>query len=238
MPEDAVLDKIPALRLDRSRHAAPQVADALRELIVSLELVPGTVLPRAELAEHYKISQTPVREALIRLGEEGLLDIFPQHATVVSRIDIAAAQQAHFLRRALELEIIRTLTAPDGPDNTALVQRLRRHMQRQLEAMAPQDYVDFGIADRDFHREMYEATGHTELWLLVRQRSGHVDRLRRLHLPAEGKTQSVLDDHRALVEAIEARDTARAEAALRRHLSGTLAFVADIRARYPAYVSG
>src|SRR5687767_7668084 len=96
-----------ALRLDRSRQAAPQVFDHLREQILSLELAPGTVLSRAELADAFGLSQTPIRDALIRLAEEGLVDIFPQHATAVSRIDVGSARQAHFLRRAIETEVVR-----------------------------------------------------------------------------------------------------------------------------------
>src|SRR5258706_13873276 len=91
-------------RLDRSRHAAPQVLDYLRERIIALELPPGIVLSRADLAAQFGLSQTPVRDALIRLEEEGLVEVFAQHKTVVSRIDVRSAQQAHFLRRPLERE--------------------------------------------------------------------------------------------------------------------------------------
>jgi GntR family transcriptional regulator, rspAB operon transcriptional repressor len=120
-----VQEKIPSLRLDRSRRAAPQVFEKLREFIVSLELPPGAILSRAELAERFKLSQTPIRDALIRLGEEGLVDIFQQHATLVSRISVASARQAHFLRRAIELEVVRKLasTATDG-----LIARLRGYI--------------------------------------------------------------------------------------------------------------
>jgi len=233
-----LLGKIPPLRLDRERQAAPQVFEALRELIVAVTLAPGTVLPRAELAEFYGISQTPIRDALTRLGEEGLVDIFPQHATVVSRIDIAAALQAHFLRRAVELEILHTLAAL--PDNAlaALLARLDMQLRRQAEALAPPDMAALAAADQAFHREMYLAAGVGPLHDLVRQRSGHVDRLRRLNLPAEGKAQAIVRDHRAIVAALTARDAAAAEAALRQHLSGTLSFVEDIRQRYPELVSG
>ena len=233
-----LLGKIPPLRLDRERQAAPQVFEALRELIVAVTLAPGTVLPRAELAEFYGISQTPIRDALTRLGEEGLVDIFPQHATVVSRIDIAAALQAHFLRRAVELEILHTLAAL--PDNAlaALLARLDMQLRRQAEALAPPDMAALAAADQAFHREMYLAAGVGPLHDLVRQRSGHVDRLRRLNLPAEGKAQAIVRDHRAIVAALAARDAAAAEAALRQHLSGTLSFVEDIRQRYPELVSG
>src|SRR5438477_6538020 len=96
-------------RLDRDRQAAPQVFERLRGMIISLELPPGSPLSRAALAEQFGVSSTPIRDALMRLDEEGLVEVFPQYATVVSRIDVRRAQQAHFLRQALELEIVRGL---------------------------------------------------------------------------------------------------------------------------------
>ena len=230
--------RIPSLRLDRSRQAAPQIADALREHILSLALPPGTVLPRAELAERFGVSQTPVRDALTKLGEEGLVDIFPQHATIVSRIDVPAALRAHFLRRALELEIVRELSCRKAAELAAVLPLLRARIAEQKRALAAKDYGAFTLADQAFHREMYDAAGLAELWPLIRQRSGHVDRLRRLNLPARGKAQSVLRDHQAIADAIAARKPEGAQAALRRHLAGTLTFVEQVRLRHPEWVTG
>src|SRR3954453_4662551 len=105
-------------RLDRDRQAAPQVFERLRGLIITLALPPGSALSRAELAAQFGVSSTPIRDALMRLEEEGLVDVFPQHATVVSRVDLGRAQQAHFLRQALELEIVRLLT---GQNDKSLI---------------------------------------------------------------------------------------------------------------------
>src|SRR6476620_3326145 len=98
-------------RLDRDRQAAPQVFERLRKLITSLALPPGSPLSRNSLAEQFGVSSTPIRDALMRLEEEGLVEVFPQYATVVSRVDVRLAQQAHFLRQAVELEIVRQLAA-------------------------------------------------------------------------------------------------------------------------------
>lgn len=222
------------VRLDRSRHAAPQVFERLREAIVSLALTPGTVLARQELAEQFGISQTPVRDALMRLGEEGLVDIFPQHATVVSRIDIAAARQAHFLRRAIELEVVRALALEA---DERLLARLRAQVDLQEALIGADDYGEFVAADQSLHRQMYEAAGVPDLWDLVRRGSGHVDRLRRLHLPSAGKAQAVVRDHRRILDAIAQHDPEAAQARLREHLSGTLGQIDEICRRYPDYVA-
>src|SRR5258706_5427538 len=102
-------------RLDRDRQAAPQVFERLRGMIISLALPPGSPLSRAALAGQFGVSSTPIRDALMRLEEEGLVDVFPQYATVVSRVDVRLAQQAHFLRQAVELEIVRALAVTHYP---------------------------------------------------------------------------------------------------------------------------
>jgi DNA-binding GntR family transcriptional regulator len=228
------MSALPKIRLDRTRLAAPQVLEKLRDAILSLELVPGTLLARQELADHFGVSQTPVREALLRLSEEGLVDVFPQHATLVSRIDIAAARQAHFLRRSIELELVHQLAleAPAG-----LVEQMKATIAQQAALSAAQRYGDFVGADRAFHRLMYEAGGVPDLWELVGRVSGHVDRLRRLHLPTAGKTEAILRDHRAIVRGIEGKNPAAAQSALRKHLSGTLSAVDEICRQYPDYVA-
>lgn len=220
-------------KLDRTRQAAPQVFEWLREAIISLDLAPGTPLVRAELAERFDLSQTPVRDALMQLSQEGLVDIFPQHATLVSRIDLHSAEQAQFLRRAIELEVVRTLALAG---DAGLHARLTSMVDVQA-ALASSSAEEFIAADQAFHRAMYEAAGAPDLYELVRRRSGHLDRLRRLDLPTAGNAERVVSDHRRIVDALVSGDSDAAQAALRAHLSGTLGRVADIRLRHPEYVT-
>ena len=224
-----------AIPLDRARQAAPQVYERLREQIIALTLAPGSVLARNELMAQFGVSQTPIRDALLRLAEEGLVDIFPQHATVVSPIDLMAARQAHFLRRSVELEVVRTLAQRE---DRSVVPRLQALIARQRGMLDAQDFEAFAETDQSLHRQLCEAAEVPDLWALIRSRSGHLDRLRRLHLPVPGKAQSILDDHASILDAIADGDADRAEEALRRHLSGTLAQVDEIRARFPDYVRG
>jgi DNA-binding GntR family transcriptional regulator len=218
--------------LDRSRHAAVQVYEYLREEIVSLALKPGTVLPRNELSAHFHHSVTPIRDAQTRLEVEGLVDIYPQHATRVRGISIDSARQAHFLRLAIELEIVRTLAQQN---DAALAQALQGLVLQQKAALKARDLASFSRVDHAFHRQLYSAAKLEDLWRLMRERSGNMDRLRRLHLPLNNKTESILKDHAAIADAIGRGDASDAEAALRRHLSGTLSELEALRRQYPDY---
>ncbi|MEO6986265.1 MAG: GntR family transcriptional regulator [Paralcaligenes sp.] len=221
-----------ATELDRDRQVAPQMYELLRDKIVSLELSPGTPLSRIELSAQFGVSQTPVREALLRLAEERLVDVFAQSATRVSLIDTRVAEEAHFLRRAIELEIVRDLALHNTVELLANLQAL---LDRQVLLRDSQDLSGFAETDQAFHRYMYEATGKKALWKLVGSRSGHIDRLRRLHLPAAGKISRIVSDHSQIFEAIKRGDAVGAQAHLRTHLSGTLEYMGQIRADHPQF---
>ena len=221
-------------RLDRNRQAAPQVFERLRGMIISLDLPPGSPLSRAALAGQFGVSSTPIRDALMRLEEEGLVDVFPQYATVVSRVDVQLAQQAHFLRQAVELEIVRMLAIRHDEAFTA---ELNATIARQQQFAKAGDFEKFMTADNEFHAQLYAATDKQDIWSLVRSRSGHIDRLRRLHLPSPGKAQDIVRHHKLIAKAIAAGEPDEAQKYLRTHLSGTLSELARIRARHPEYLS-
>src|ERR1700688_1131405 len=221
-------------RLDRDRQAAPQVFERLRGMIISLALPPGSALSRAALAGQFGVSSTPIRDALMRLEEEGLVDVFPQYATVVSRVDVRLAQQAHFLRQAVELEIVRGLAVSH---DAAVVADLNRTVALQQQFAKARDCEKFMAADNEFHAQLYAASDKQDIWVLVKSRSGHIDRLRRLHLPSPGKAQDIVRHHKLIAKAIGAGEADEAQKHLRTHLSGTLSELAQIRARYPEYLS-
>lgn len=203
-------------------------------MIISLVLPPGSPLSRATLAEQFGVSSTPIRDALMRLDEEGLVEVFPQHATVVSRIDVRLAQQAHFLRQALELEIVRLLAAAH---HKALGAELHQTIARQQQFAKAGDFEKFMAADNEFHAQLYAAADKQDVWSLVKSRSGHIDRLRRLHLPSPGKAQDIVRHHRLIANAIDAGEADEAQTHLRTHLSGTLRDLVKIRSLHPEYLS-
>jgi DNA-binding GntR family transcriptional regulator len=220
-------------QLDRSRNAAVQVFEHLRELIVTLALEPGAVLPRTELTRYFNLSATPIRDALTRLGDEGLVDIFPQHITLVRSVDLASARQAHFLRLSVELEIVRLLSEQANP---VLALALQQLVEQQRACLETGDLKSFIRIDLAFHQKLYEAAQLEQLWSVMRSSSGNLDRLRRLHLPLNGKAQSILEEHGAIARAIGAGDPAAAQDCVRQHLSGTLSEIEQLRGKYPSFM--
>jgi DNA-binding GntR family transcriptional regulator len=216
----------------RSLQAAAQVFGQLRDMIVSLHLPPGTALSRSELQQRFGLSSTPIRDALMRLEAEGLVEVFPQSGTIVSLIDVPLARQAQFLRRAIEQEAVRVLA--NAPEKS-LIGELYAVIDDQKRLAKEQDLESFNQADLLFHKIICDAAGVPDLWTLVRDRSGHIDRIRRLHLPIGGKAAQIVRDHSAIVKAIEKGLPDLAQSKLRDHLSRSLAFSDELRARFPGY---
>lgn len=222
----------PVPHRDRARLAAHFVFDQLHDMILSLALPPGSALSRVKLQRQFGASSTPIRDALMRLEEMGLVDVFPQSGTIVSLIDVASARQAQFLRQAVEQEAVRRLAAATPP---GLLPQLQAAIAEQQKLAKKSDLKGFNEADFAFHKILYEAAGVSHLWDLVRRQSGHIDRIRRLHLPIGGKAAQIIRDHAEIAKAIADGKPARAEAALRRHLSQSLAFSKELRLRFPNY---
>lgn len=229
-----IRDIFPNVRIDRKQPAAPQIYGHLRAMIMSLAVPPGAALPRALIAERFGVSQQPVREALLKLEEEGLVDTYPQSSTKVSRIDLQSVHEAQCLRLSVELEVVRMLATKVDQLDFFPVETLIAQQERLFERG---DIAAFAEADREMHRTMMEMAGIPGLWSVIRSRSGHLDRLRNLHLPTPGKAVSVIEEHKRILEAILSGDPARAQEALRAHLSGTIASVEDLRGLYPDYLS-
>jgi len=217
----------------RASPAVQRVYGRLRERIISLDLPPNTVLSRASLAREYEVSQTPLREALQKLEAEGLVHIYPQSRTMVSRLVTSEIHEAHFLRVAVETEVMRRLCISCDP---AVIKRLQTivTMQETL-ARDPEELQSFQKLDDIFHQTLFAAVGQPGLHGLLQSRSGHLNRLRRLDLPGSGKIAHVLQDHRTIIGALEAADPEAAQDAIREHLSQTVKRVEVLRAEKPEY---
>lgn len=216
MAVKAALDLVRNTARRESRSAAARIYEDLRQRILSLELPPGANLLRAELAEHYEVSVTPLRDALQLLEQDGLVEIFPQSRTQVTRINLAKVQEAHLLRVALETEVVRRLAEQDSSE---VVSHCRAVIELQRSVADDRSQLQlFQQLDEYFHASLFAALELEDLQKIVRSRAGHLDRVRRLQTHSEGKIREIIDGHVAIIDGIEARDPEIAMSALREHL--------------------
>ncbi|MDF0601962.1 GntR family transcriptional regulator [Psychromarinibacter sp. C21-152] len=225
-----------ASRVDSGGTAADRVYEDLRTRILEFDLPPDATLSRNDLAKAYGVSQTPVREALQRLEEDGLIRIYPQSKTVVARIDEDQLKETHFLRVAIETEVVRRVALAG---DAAVVKRARSYVRMQEALMDdPSQMALFYELDRGFHATLFEAVGMIPLYRMLARRLGHLARCQRLELPRSGKLSEIVHGHMAVVEGLASGDPELAAAAMRGHIGATIRRVTLLREEFPDYFEG
>ncbi|KUP91512.1 transcriptional regulator NanR [Tritonibacter horizontis] len=195
-------------------------------------LRPGTAISETHLAAEHGVSRTPVREALLRLAKERLVEIVPKSGTFVGRIPVSALIEALVARRALESVVARR--AAEVATQSAVLE-LRALVERQREIVTPEDLPRFHQVDEDFHAMLAKMAGYNGIWELVRQIKLQVDRYRHLTLPQEGRVGMVIKEHAAVVDAIERGDTVAAAEAMETHLDKLQLDIKVFRELWPDY---
>ena len=200
------------------------IYDVLRREIVTLRLRPGERLSENELASRFGTSRAPVREALIRLVEDGLIEVRPQRGSFVSRLSLRAMERARFVREALEVAIIRR-AAEQGISDKAREQ-LEQAIAAQKKAAGDPDL--FTRRDDQFHRGLAEAAGLSSVWDVIEREKAQFDRLRYLSLPASTPVDLLIRQHLTILSATLSRKPAAAEKAVRVHMREVLRIAADL----------
>jgi DNA-binding GntR family transcriptional regulator len=194
--------------------ATHRVYAALREAIAGLKIQPGDFLDKQAIADRMGVSRFPVGEALNRLASEGLVDIAPQIGSRASLIRLADTREHMFIRRALEIEAIRALTATMSADRIRDMQDNLRHQQVAADNYDRDSFHRYDIA---FHAVPLDALGHDRVRQAMDAARFGLDRVRRL-LNTRRDLHITLAEHRAIAEALARRDTAGAAKAMETHL--------------------
>ena len=200
----------------RRESASAVIRRALRAEIIDMTRKPGDPISEKGIAGAYGVSRTPVREALLALAEEGLIDIFPQSGTFVARIPLDGMPEAMLIRESLEQTIVRIAASRCTGDDAA---RLDQHLASQRVAAEADDARGFHLLDEDFHATLASIAGFPGVWSLVQQVKYQIDRFRHMTLGMAGRSVSIVDEHAAIVAGIAANDAEAAVAAMTRHLS-------------------
>lgn len=206
---------LPEFALDRQKPITGQVYNYLRRLILRLHLKPGEALSEKELSTRLGLSRTPVREAFIRLADEGLVDIFPQRGTLVAPIRMAEVREAYFIRAALEVALVRRVAQVI---DAATVELIEANLVQQTAALLEEDHDSFMDLDEEFHRLLSEAAALPRAWRVIQNVKGQLDRVRFISLPNRGHGRLIQRQHEAILAAICAGDADRAAREMHDHL--------------------
>lgn len=203
--------------LDSALPITPQIPRILRERIIKNDLSPGERVSESEISIAYGVSRQPVREAFIKLSDQGLLTIRPQRGTFISRINYVSVLDARFLREAIEADIVKILAANS---DTALIKELEKQIAAQNKCDA-NDARQFMELDDLFHQTLADAAGKSGTWKQIEDLKAQMDRARYLSL-SKFPVANLVQQHASIVANIKARDVSKADQSIRIHLREVL----------------
>jgi len=202
-----------ATAVGQAESLAEKAYVAIRRLIVTLELGPGSVINERELVEQLGIGRTPVREALRRLAQEGLVEVYPRRGMFVTDVDVRNLAAISEVRAALEPEAAR-LAAERATDAE------RAELQELLDALdtgASHDQALMALDER-IHRAVYRCARNDLLATTLEQYYVLALRIWTIALDRQHELNDAVQGHRALLEAIHDGDGERAAATMRAHV--------------------
>jgi len=209
---------------------AQRVYATLKEAILTLSFAPGEILRKPEICQALGVSRSPVSEAVARLASEHLVRVVPQAGTYVARLSMTEIREGAFLREALEVAAVGQVAARIREEQLAL---LRENLRLQAAHVQDGDAEGFYQSDAAMHEMILSFTGFLRLAGFAETAWVHVNRARRMVLPTPGRIAATLDEHQAIVAALEAHDPVAARAATAVHLGKLLTFLEPLAARRP-----
>ncbi len=209
---------------------AARVHQSLKDAILSLDYQPGEILRKGDICDRLGVSRSPVSEAVTRLAAEGLVDVVPQAGTFVARFSMSEIREGAFLREALEAAAVELIAAAI---TDAQIVELRRNLRVQQALVEDGDVAGFYKLDAEMHRLMLSYTGFRRLAHIAETSWLQVNRARRLVLPNRRRIAETVDEHRAIVDALEARDPRAAREATQTHLRQLLRYLEPLEREHP-----
>ncbi|MGF6535506.1 DNA-binding GntR family transcriptional regulator [Paraburkholderia sp. GAS33] len=195
---------------------AEQVYQQLKSDIFSFRLFPGDRFSESDIAQHYGVSRTPMRDGLFRLQREGYLEVGFRRGWKVSEINFEQLDQLYDLRIVLELASLERLTSGNAPHES--IDPLKAVWCVETEARESDPVTMFGM-DENFHRQLVAATGNREMLRVHNEVTERIRIVRRLDFLKPHRTSATYDEHSTMLHLIERNRLPEASILLRAHIT-------------------
>jgi len=204
----------------------------LRKAIIELELKPGEPLIVKDIASKLEVSRSPVRDSIMKLGKEGLVDIVPQKGTYVSKIDLDRVDQEQFIRSSLEEKVIELFVDKCTPNS---IIRLESLVEMQKSSLERQDYTSFLDYDDEMHSIFFYEADKQMSWDLIYSMSGHYRRFRLITLWDMEIAEDIIKQHKMMIQYIKEKDVNMAVKSVKDHTMRILSQKVYIAEKHPDY---
>lgn len=197
-----------------------QVSNAIRDAIVNGEYEPGQKLSEVNLSDYYQVSRTPIREALKQLEREGLVEIIPRVGTCVAKPTEKELKELFRVKEVLEGLAARLLAENRNHEIIKKIQSSVADMERAIQESNNKLYVH---ANTTFHNGILKGADNSKLSYLLNLLLNQIPYNRYVYLTIENpkRLENSLNEHKAILSAIEKGDREQAENAMREHVKAS-----------------
>lgn len=205
----------------------------LLESILTFKLPPGFIINEFQLSEKLQISRTPIREALLQLKKERLVEVFPQSSSKISLIDLEVIRQGSLTRRLLEQSLCKSLFYRLDEE---FILQFKENLYEQKISAEQQDHDRFYHLDNEFHEIIYRASSKTNIFQACRLLSRQFDRLRYLVLTEKhSKISQFYEEHKNIYNHLVTGSEENFTQIYDEHLTEHQKNIADLIEKFPQY---
>lgn len=214
-----------------------QVYRDIRKRILKFKLEPGQKISENQMCEEYGVSRTIVRSVFNRLSQSQLLTVYPQRGTYVSLIDLNYIEDLLILRTAVEKEVLYEMfTKIKENDRMVLIEELENNLELQEQCRNMETYdKNFQDLDSIFHKTMIDSVKRYRLVEILADPMLHIARWRNFDVPFDHRMHELIDEHRAIVNAIKENNLNKAQQAMGDHLETISKIAGRAKQKYPQY---
>ncbi len=203
----------------KSASLEEQVTATLEEEILTGKLRGGAALTEQSLSTRLGVSRTPIRAALHRLAEEGLISLTPNRGAMVVGVSRDDLVDIYRIRMRLEGLASATAAVRITPEDLA---RLRESVELAEFYISKNDAEHLKELDTEFHSIIYRASGSRMLNKTLSELHRNITSYRKMSLAVPGRLEKSVGEHREILEAIEARDADKADRLTSQHIAAAL----------------
>jgi DNA-binding GntR family transcriptional regulator len=203
------------MKQNSSQSLTTQAYNTLKERIMRWELRPGELLLVQPLAKELGISRTPVREAMVRLQQEGFVEEAEGKKFRVAQVKLKSILEIHEIRELIELHAVSRAADSRTDGQRRELDRLAARMEK---AVRDGDHVAFFEADMAFHARIIHMSGNATLEALMVQLNEKIQRIRHMTTYVTRRVEDTIGEHKAILDAVREGDPEAARQAMKYHL--------------------
>ncbi len=201
---------------------------------MTFALKPGEPVSAQKVAERYNVSRTPAREALVRLQDEGMVDIYPQSRSVVSKIKTRRIREEWYVRRSLELGMVDAFFNKVREDDIVQMREAASRMEQFGNAPRTHETsYEYIRNDDKFHEIMYRVSEERLAARIIENMLPNYRRMRILVDFDDANKDRTVGEHKQLITLIEQRDREKFREFLAMHLGHIVSDIEKLRAEFP-----